>query len=273
MTSAPSLSVDLWHVVSLHVGSARALAAMVGVSKEWRAAVTNDSWCRVTCLRFPRVVAIVTALEMVTPVYREVYRDQLACTFPAAAVPPSSVDERLRNFVFTIEFFIGDTPFWSWTGPFQTKLEGADPIDRFLGCRLWTQHDRPPWAINYLISHFHRSTYAARITARILVTKRIGTCIRTRILTDMITDDWDNTGFLLKERNNSSTTFDSDGNAFTPMAYRTDVPGGTAALIVATAIPQVLVDQGIFEFVILTPDDELWSPEAAIDFLERFVAW
>ena len=134
MTSAPSLSVDLWHVVSLHVGSARALAAMVGVSKEWRAAVTNDSWCRVTCLRFPRVVAIVTALEMVTPVYREVYRDQLACTFPAAAVPPSStVDERLRNFVFTIEFFIGDTPFWSWTGPFQTKLEGADPMDRFLG--------------------------------------------------------------------------------------------------------------------------------------------
>ena len=84
MTSAPSLSVDLWHVVSLHVGSARALAAMVGVSKEWRAAVTNESWCRVTCMRFPRVVAIVTALELETPVYREVYREQLACTVPAA---------------------------------------------------------------------------------------------------------------------------------------------------------------------------------------------
>ena len=57
------------------VGSARALAAMVGVSKEWRAAVTNESWCRVTCMRFPRVVAIVTALELETPVYREVYRE------------------------------------------------------------------------------------------------------------------------------------------------------------------------------------------------------
>ena len=81
MTSAPSLSVDL---VSLQSGiGARALAAMVGVSKEWRAAVTNEgSWCRVTCMRFPRVVAIVTALELETPV--EVYRDQLACTVPAA---------------------------------------------------------------------------------------------------------------------------------------------------------------------------------------------
>jgi hypothetical protein len=57
---------------------------MVGVSKEWRAAVTNESWCRVTCMRFPRVVAIVTALELETPVYREVYREQLACTVPAA---------------------------------------------------------------------------------------------------------------------------------------------------------------------------------------------
>ena len=73
MTSAPSLSVDL---VSLQSGiSARALAAMVGVSKEWRAAVKNESWCRVTCMRFPRVVAIVTALELETPVYREVYRE------------------------------------------------------------------------------------------------------------------------------------------------------------------------------------------------------
>ena len=89
----------------------------------------------------------------------------------------------------------------------------------------------------------------------------------------MITDVWGDTGFLLKERDNSSTTFDSDGNAITPMAYRTDVPGGTAALIVARAIPQVLVDQGIFEFDILTLDDELWSPEAAVDFLERFVVW
>jgi hypothetical protein len=30
------------------------------------------------------VVAIVTALELETPVYREVYREQLACTVPAA---------------------------------------------------------------------------------------------------------------------------------------------------------------------------------------------
>ena len=49
--------------------------------------------------------------------------------------------------------------------------------------------------------------------------------------------------------------------------------GGTAALIVASALPRVYVDQGIFEFDILTPDEELWSPEAAVDFLERFVAW
>jgi hypothetical protein len=247
---------------------------MESVSTEWRAAVTNESWRRVTCMRFPRVVTIVKALEWATPVYREVYRDQLACTVPSAAPPPPSVDERLRTFVFTIEFFIGDTPFWSWTGPFQTKLEGANPIVVFsLHCRLWTQNDRPPWAINYLISHFHRSNYAARITARILVTKRQGTCIRTRVLTDMIADTWDETGFLLKERDNSSTTFNSDGEAFTPMAYRTDVPGGTAALIVASALPRVYVDQGIFEFDILTPDEELWSPEAAVDFLERFVAW
>jgi hypothetical protein len=60
---------------------------MVGVSKEWRAAVKNESWCRVTCMRFPRVVAIVTALELETPVYREVYREQLACTVPAATSP------------------------------------------------------------------------------------------------------------------------------------------------------------------------------------------
>ena len=146
------MSVDLVNIVSLHVRSARALADMESVSTEWRAAVTNESWRRVTFMRFPRVVAIVTTLEMVTPVYREVYRDQLACTFPAAAVPPSSVDERLRNFVFTIEFFIGDTPFWSWTGPFQTKLEGADPIDRFLGCRMSAVDSKRPSAMGDQLS-------------------------------------------------------------------------------------------------------------------------
>ena len=64
------MSVDLVNIVSLHVRSARALADMESVSTEWRAAVTNESWRRVTFMRFPRVVAIVTALEMVTPVYR-----------------------------------------------------------------------------------------------------------------------------------------------------------------------------------------------------------
>ena len=263
------MSVDLVNIVSLHVRSARTLADMESVSTEWRAAVTNESWRRVTCLFFPRVVAIVKALEWETPVYREVYRDQLACTVPSAAAPPPSVDERLRNFVFTIEFFIGDTPFWSWTGHFQLM---EAPIQT-IGCRLWTANDRPRWATNYLISDFHRSNYAARITVRILVTKRKGTCISTRVLTDMITDIWGDTGFLLKERDNSSRTFDCDGEAFTPMACRTDVPGGTAALIVARASPEVYVDQGIFQFDIHTPDDELWSPEAAVDFLERFVAW
>jgi len=273
MTSASSLSVDLWHVVSLQVGSARALAAMVGVSKEWRAAVTNESWCRVTLECFPRVVAIVTALEMETPVYREVYRDQLACTFPAAAAPPSSVDERLRTFVFTIEFFINGNSLWSWTGHLQSKLEGVDSMDQpaCIGCRLWTENNRPPWAIQYLATRRRRSQYR-RMTARILVTKKNGTCIRTRILTDLIPDFLNDTAFSMKERDNSSTIIDSGDETFTPLVYRTDLPGGTA-LIQGRAAPQVFVEQGIFDFMVLTPDVGEWSPEEAVDFLERFVAW
>jgi len=274
MTSAPSLSVDLWHVVSLHVGSARALAAMVGVSKEWRAAVTNDSWCRVTCLRFPRVVAIVTALELATPVYREVYRDQLACTVPAAAAPPSSLDDRLRTFVFTIEFFINSKSLWRWTGHLQSKLEGVDAMDQLasIGCRLWTENNRPPWAIQYLATRLRRSQFG-RMTARILVSKKIGTSIRTCILTDLIPDYLNDTAFSMKARDNSSTTIDSGGETFTPMVCRTDLPGGTALLIQGKAAPQVYVDLGIFDFMVLTPDVGQWSPEEVVDFLERFMLW
>ena len=130
MPAVPSLSVDLVHAVSLHVGLACVLAAMSCTSKEWRAAVTNASWCHVTILRFPRVPAIVKALNWVTPLYRDVFRDQLACIVPATAAPPSSVDERLRAFAFTLEFSLegalGETPLWTWTGYLQSAVEGLD---------------------------------------------------------------------------------------------------------------------------------------------------
>lgn len=285
----PSLSVDLVHLVSLHVELACVLTAMSCTSKEWRAAVTNASWCHVTILRFPRVPAIVKALNCVTPLYRDVYRDQLACIVPAAAAPPSSIDERLRAFVFTLEFSLegalGETPLWSWTGYLQSTVEGLDDdgwVDG-IGCRLWTENDRPQWATKYLEGSEVGLGFKQTLTVRILVTKMDGKCIRTRILAHLVPYSILSNGFSLVEPFNSSTR--DDFFMEKPLVYRDDLPGGTRdyagssirdypkATIRGFARPHLDVVRGVFEGLFVDVNKDAWSPDEAVDFLNRFVVW
>ena len=286
MPPVPSLSADLVHAVSLHVGLACVLAAMSCTSKEWRAAVTNNSWCHVTILRFPRVPAIVKALNWVTPVYRDIYRDQLACIVPAAAAPPSSVDERLRAFVFTLEFSLagalGETPLWTWTGYLQSTVEGLDDdgwVDG-IGCRLWTENDRPLWATNYLRDSSSSILFKQSLIVRIIVTKMDGKCIRTSILAHLVPDVILSNGFSLVD----SSTRDYSDTA-KPLVYRDDLPGGTRdyagssirvypkANIRGFARPHLDVERGVFEGLFVDVNYDTWTPEEAVDFLNRFIKW
>ena len=147
--AVPSLPQELVRHVCLVVDSATSLFTILSVCIEWRAAVDDEAWRRVTLFRFPHVPRLIEVLKIDhPPCYRKLYRDQmlaLRLVTPQQPCPKPSVNERLQQFAFTVELVWSgaeDKPeMLSWVGHLQASPVAETVID-CVGCQLWDGEGR-----------------------------------------------------------------------------------------------------------------------------------
>ena len=137
--------------------------------------------------------------------------------------------------------------------------------------------------LTYLGDTDVRLGFKQSLIVRIIVTKMDGKCIRTSILAHLVPYLVLSNGFSLVERFNSSTRDYSD--TAKPLVYRDDLPGGTRdyegssirdypkATIRGFARPHLDVVRGVFEGLFVDVNHDTWTPEEALDFLNRFIVW
>ena len=121
------------------------------VCSGWKHAVSNEHWKRIAFLQFPHLHQLMSLLNVASPCYRALYRDQYAAIIPAAAPALQSGERRMKKFVFTIELNWESCPISFSPDDTVKKITWvghAKNIYDTVGCdRLW---DEPPKWVNAL---------------------------------------------------------------------------------------------------------------------------
>ena len=174
----------------------------------------------------------------------------------------------------------------TWTGYLQSTVEGLDDdgwVDG-IGCRLWTENDRPLWATNlswgyrcpsgvqavtHCANHCHQNGWQVHSHEHPRSPGSVFGPFKRVFIGGAFQ--------LINHRDYSDTA--------KPLVYRDDLPGGTRdyagssirvypkATIRGFARPHLDVVRGVFEGLFVDVNQDTWTPEEAVDFLNRFIVW
>ena len=288
----PVLPLELVRSICALVESAAVLVAIERLCTDWRAAVDDEVWRRVTLRRFPNVKTLIEVLSVARPCYRSIYRDQLCCRSAKWMPMPLSVNERLRKFAFSIKLALGDEE-WNWTGCLQETPAGADAADVVLecvGCRVWDASDPPEWVADLLAAWDDGSDakeqacaeqyeYLARnLRLSMCVTKATTTGTRSLCLAEALAPDIDTF-------QDNQIGFGHVGEFFDLLpqlpffsvdclhvfAGHEEIP----ALDLPRIRPWLDARRGIVDGIFCEPGDpgSFVKAESVADYLERFAPW
>lgn len=199
--AVPSLPQEVVRSICLAVDTASALSTILSCCHHWRDAVDEEAWKRVTLRRFPSVSILVEALPIERPCYRSIYRDQaLAIIDHRPETSLSTINDRLKRFVFTIELVVGKEKT-SWSGLMRAGSCAGTVVD-CVGCRLWEPGQAPSWAVALLdasrdLTHDAYQSHCALLASSLRMAMRVskvsasGTSTSTLCLADALAPDAD----------------------------------------------------------------------------------